>query len=212
MRTYKQAVENAEKWGNLGWTIPPFATIGFCAEEPPEKPTDADQKIMSECTNDNLEQFWKDIRNTQNCNVDDWDEAIANYKDKRYKSCALLLYSMIEHLLIQAQKQTNTEENWKTGDKAYEKLEKYWHQQMNTLRSSVHKNFGEYINKNVYACFKVFFVSKKNFSLDDSFAYRNRLMHGMFSRKVELKDCMQLFFLYYNTRENINFFDAVLTG
>ena len=211
MGTYQQAVANAEKWGNAGWTIPPFAAISFCAEEPPEKREEADQKIMRECTNDNLEQFWNDIRDTKNCNIDDWDEAIANYKDERYKSCALLLYSMIEHLLIQAQKRNNAK-NCKTGDKAYEKLEEYWQQQKNIPRLRVHENFGEYINKNVYACLKVFFANGKNFSLKDkSFAYRNMLMHGMFSRKVEPKDCMQLFFLYYNTKENINFFDAVLT-
>ena len=58
-------------------------------------------------------------------------------------------------------------------------------------------NFDRYFSLNINACLNVFFEGGKNFTLDGSFPYRNMLLHGMFVRKVEPKDCLQLFFLYW---------------
>jgi len=59
---------------------------------------------------------------------------------------------------------------------------------------------------NLFACIAEFFAQGNDFKEQPKIANRNFIDHGMLHKDVRRRDCVQLFFLYYNF---IEFFDAL---
>lgn len=122
-------------------------------------------------------------------------EAMKCYKNKEYRGCSMIVTSLIDKMLIMAQKEYSTDaSNIKTGKAAAKAI------------SSIMGNYnisetGEELYLSIISImkfFEVFFERTNNFENDKSVINRNMLMHGMWVNDVTKVDCMKLFLALFN--------------
>jgi hypothetical protein len=157
---------------------------------------DANNIASKYCKKEYIQKLFEDIKEIGSVRKSDFNEAVDDYKDKRYKSCACILFSLIDAKLIrmQTEKKQGKLVNRSVGKVAVEKSKE------NLLSNSNIENtlFSILILENVYSCLMKFFESGKNFEKQPEVMNRNFLVHGMLTRRVTKRDCDQLFLLYYN--------------
>jgi hypothetical protein len=183
------------KWGEYGWTLPKCAKMSEFMIEPVSV-KDANNIASKYCKKEYIQKLFEDIKEIGSVRKSDFNEAVDDYKDKRYKSCACILFSLIDAKLIrmQTEKKQGKLVNRSVGKVAVEKSKE------NLLSNSNIENtlFSILILENVYSCLMKFFESGKNFEKQPEVMNRNFLVHGMLTRRVTKRDCDQLFLLYYN--------------
>ena len=59
-------------------------------------------------------------------------------------------------------------------------------------------------HENIFNCLLAVFADGKDFKIQPEGINRNFLGHGMLTRKVARKDCVQLFLLYYNLMDYLD--------
>ena len=132
-------------------------------------------------------------------------QAIFNYKNKCYYSCAVSLFPIIESY---HQYMTNFHENkfyrikdnlGKIGDKI-ENVKQIYDINI-TYYINLVKQFND-LAKNHY------FNSSLDRKIEPEIINRNRIMHGVFSREISKKDCLQLFCVISNMIVIKNIIDA----
>ena len=175
-----------ERWGTFGWTVIP--TIPWKSYfEAPEDVKTANKIARKYCGN--MTSIFEEIENCRRIKRD-YKEAKEAYVQKRYKSCALILFSLIDSCLIRCQ---DNKSNYRpTGDKAVKAIKEKVSNNEDTL-------FGIMMLANYCACIEVMFENAKNFKNQPTTINRNFVAHGMLWRDVRQQDCKQLFLLYYNT-------------
>ena len=139
-----------------------------------------------------------------NLKKSDLEEAIECFKGKKYKSCCLILFSMIDSKLIRLQDDSNRDNRgyrrsgYKAAKNLFDRIEaKYVTEMMlSTILNS----------KNLIEAFRSFFSNGDDFKVQPKILNRNYLVHGMLYRKVIRKDCVMLFLLLYNFTKYINSF------
>ena len=126
-----------------------------------------------------------------------WIEAIDDYDDKRYRSCVLILFSIIDRYLIYL-----VDGHDKVGNAAIANL-------CETLR-------GKRVNVamglrawGALSCVKVMYEKDKGFKNNHAVINRNFVAHGMWADPVTKKDCIQVIFLCWNLIETT---DYILCG
>lgn len=187
----------AESWGTQGWTTP-FRCPIYHEYQIPESQASADDYMQQFCIEDDMESLFFETRQSPFIVVDDFDEAVFSYQQHKFKSCALVLFALIDGLLIERQR--DEDRNYRnrrlTGKGASIKLFGHIHSEDYGLRSSLALYF--FITNNVLACLKTVFEDGNDFMDNPAVINRNYIGHGMSKRKVTQKDCHQLFLLYYN--------------
>lgn len=179
-------------WGKFGWTISPGAQVKHFYYVPDSK-EDAD-KYMNEIHNEKIQR--KTIQLLRNCpfhSLKDIEEVEALYINGYYKSCALLMFSLIESLLLHTEQESEHPSRLKTGKNAikyYEKMAK----PEDCLKLAVQ-----------VLCFRAstealnaFFADGDNLQNHNPVLNRNLCCHGVFWRDVNKTDCSQLILLYEN--------------
>jgi len=183
------------KWGEYGWTLPGHARLSEFLIEP-SSTKEANSIASKYCTKKSMQKIFEDTKEFASVRKSDFSEAIDDYNDKRYKSCACILFSLIDARLIrmQTEKEQGKLVRRKVGKGAVEKS-----RDKILNDSDIENKFFTVLRfENVYTCLAKFFEDGKNFVEQPEVINRNFLAHGMLTRRVSKRDCDQLFLLYYN--------------
>lgn len=183
------------RWGEYGWTIPRNAKFMDFLTEPASK-EDANRIASKYCTKEYMQKVFGKTKSFNSVRKSDYSEAIDDYNDKRYKSCACILFSLMDARLIrmQTEKEQGKLKYRDVGIKAVDKSK-------NKILSEtdIEDTYFSILRfENVYACLGKIFEGGKNFVTQPEVINRNFLAHGMLTRRVTKRDCDQLFLLYYN--------------
>ncbi len=124
----KQVLINSHmKWGKYGWTYNAETPLVRFDKEPLSQ-EDADQQMMQYCTIENIRGMVAALIDI-NLDKDDLEEALFCYENGKYKSCTMLLFSLLDKMLIERKFQ-NPKGRWKTGYSAATELENKTNGQM----------------------------------------------------------------------------------
>lgn len=181
------------KWGFYGWTLPPELDVDFFLSCPASQ-ADADKQMKRFCSNKALQNLWAVTREFPNCKKSDFDEAIFAFEQKRYKSCALLLFSLIDAKLIRFQKRFHDDGQIQVGTRAIHYFEKRYQNEY-TVDFPLLPNLSFF---NTLICLQEVYKSYPNFADIPHIINRHFVAHGMTIKPVRKKDCVQLFYLYFN--------------
>lgn len=188
----QELLEAYRKYGEYGWTINLNDKYSKLMQKPPVDKKTADKQALHDYRD--LEDLFNELSCHKRSKKSDLNEAICNYKDRRYKSCAMLLFSLIDALLIRFQRDEETHgKQRKVGKGAVDKAQK---------RVSINLQpwmlFSAIFCDNVFSCLGKMFEKGNDFVRQPDVINRNFLDHGMMTKPVRKKDCIQLFLLYYN--------------
>lgn len=199
----KELTNNYETWGKYGWTSIPDENIDVFSINPGSL-KDANaiaDKVTNKTFMDDLFNLTLNINGVKKA---DFEEAVFLYSNKKYKSCAMILFSLIDERLIKMHKkeETYSRKRRSTGAVAARivllRLDKEY---------DLHKKlFCGLTYCNLLSCINEFFKDAEDFKLKTAVINRNLLDHGMMTRRVIKRDCKQLFLLYYNMLE---FFEII---
>lgn len=104
-----------------------------------------------------------------------------------------MLFSLIDNIVISSVatiKNTELDNKSKRTSNA-EKL-------TNVLMENLPANFHYYHLCNIGSCLTIVFQNAHNFTIDENVVNRNYISHGMSTKPITKKDCVQLFLLYRN--------------
>ena len=194
----QQLLESHRMWGSYGWTFAPNGEWDdlFCTS--PSDKKEADRKVSSRIKDS--ENIFNSIYSHKRAKKSDVSEAIKDYNDKRYKSCALILLGLIDAQLIRFQRYAETQGNRrKVGSNAILKAKKRVGIDDHDDWFSIAMFYG-----NLFACLEKIFEDTNDFKNQAEIINRNYLCHGMLSKPVRRRDCLQLFLLYYNMLEMLD--------
>ena len=189
-------IRNAQrKWGDYGWTMPLHATARIVFTTPSDQ-AEANKIAMKYCTAEHMEDLFEKTRNKNGVRLKDFDEAVANYYDKRYRSCALLLFSFIDSHFIRMQRNSDRNNRGRrpVGISAAKTVFKH----IKDEQVIENKIITIIRYENLYACMMKVFADGEDFKKQPDVINRNFLDHGMLTTRVRKRDCIQLFLLYYN--------------
>lgn len=181
-------------WGAYGWTINPVSSNDKLFDSVPKDKKHADALAIRECTSESMKKLFHFIRKMKRVQKADFEEAVCDFESKRYKSCALLLFSMIDAKLIRLQKQSQL--NGRRRDVGAGAVR--------NAKARVYDGceegmiFSLFFLENVFSCLEKVFENGHDFRKQPTVINRNYLDHGMSTRKTSRRDCVQLFILYYN--------------
>lgn len=185
-------------WGEYGWTLNPNESFLKLFKNPPVDKKDADKTALQGCKDTEL--LFQDLCEHRRAKKSDLGEAIADFKDRRYKSCALVLFALIDAQLIRFQRKKETKGNRRgVGSRAVKRaIERVGiDEQTDGLFSALYY-------ANLFSCLGKVFEDGNDFKQQPEVINRNFLDHGMLTRPVRKKDCLQLFLLYYNVLEMLD--------
>jgi len=116
----------------------------------------------------------------------------------------MILFSLIDAKLIrmQTEEDKGNKRYRDCGKKAVKNIEKRLEQECD-----INNTFFLMLSyKNLFACLLTFFDDGNDFKEQPALANRNFIDHGMLTKNVRKRDCIQLFLLYYNFLE---FFEII---
>lgn len=181
--------------------VNPTASTESLFDSIPLSKQEADKAAYQECTHNQLKQLFQMTKESKRCKKMDFEEAVTDFSERKYKSCAHLLVSLIEAKLIRMQKPSEQGIRGRAvGEKAVKKA-----------KEKVNNSSGEDLlltllhMTNLFACMEKVFENGKDFRTQPLVINRNFLDHGMLTRRVTRRDCIQLFLLYYNTLEMLDY-------
>lgn len=182
-------------WGSYGWTtMPDLPLYGF--SECPMDIREANNLALSYCKKGDIEALFDSLRDIKSVKTIDLEEAIFDFQHRKYKSCALILFSLIDAKLIRLQpKDKNPKGKRRAVGKSAAEIV------MNNIKNEqdLEKRFLLLLDyENLFACLNTVFANGGDFRKQPVVINRNFVAHGMMTRRVIRKDCVQLFLLYYN--------------
>ena len=190
----KEEIKDAYlQWGKYGWSVIPNAPITLYFDKPADL-KEANKTALKYCNNAEMQNLFDEIRNTTGVKKSDFEDAVFCFENKRYKPCAMMLFSLLDAKLIHMQKEEDRDKRHRrlSGNRAAEKIEK-------RLSPEVENSF--YITlayANLFQCINAVFQSGNDFVKQPEVINRNFLDHGMLTRNVKRMECVQLFLLFYN--------------
>ncbi|NFD75939.1 hypothetical protein FC826_14675 [Clostridium botulinum] len=187
----ERLVENHKKWGTIGWSIIPNAPINLFSSNLINV-NKANANAMQYCKPKDIEELFSRLRE-QKIKKADLNEAIFCYIHKQYKSCALLLFGIIDAKMIRKQpKQANKRRP--VGVTAVRKLKERFETENDA--ESILFLLLNYVN--LISCLETMFANGNDFKKEPMIINRNFVGHGMSTRHVRKRDCIQLFLVLYN--------------
>ncbi len=194
----QQLVDSHRQWGLYGWTLDPNGQFDELFINPPVDKKDADKKALK-CLN-KPEILFQEISSQKRVKQKDFTEAVEDFNEKRYKSCALLLFSLIDAQLIRFQRKAETQGRRRgvgltAVSKAKERIGVDSHNDWFYLAMFF---------ANLFGCLEKHFEKGNDFKNQPDIINRNFLNHGMLTKPITRKDCLQLFLLYSNMLEMLD--------
>lgn len=190
-------LSNCSKWAELGWTVPPYANDNFISQNPNDYSNEEINSVIQYFTeSNNVSILFSYLKECENVKAVDLEEAISDFNSEKYKSCIMILFSLVDELLIKNQRED-------------EKIKKKNNTYRATGASAAQKiiNREEIKNKplrihlciyNTLSCITNFYKFGDDFKNQPKLANRHYIMHGMYQKEVTDIDCIQMFQIYYN--------------
>ena len=148
------------------------------------------------------------LREMERVKHSDLEEAVFDFEQRKYKSCIMVIYSLIDAKLIRLQTKENRtgRENSrgekmrpsgaKAGENVISRIQSLPQEQQNFLLTLMCAN--------VLSCTKELFKLGDDFIKQPEEPNRHFISHGMLTRPVKRMDCVKAFLLYYNLLQLIN--------
>lgn len=200
----QELCETYEEWGKYGWTIIPYAQLSLYNQAPTSQ-KEANKIAIAYCKDSDMLNLFEKTKELKGVKLKDYTEAVYDYQHKQYKSCAMILFSLLDAKLIRMQKKADINPKTKrrdSGIRAAENIKKRIEKEQDINK----KLFLLLSHKNLFACISTFFAGGDDFKVQPELANRNFIDHGMLTKNVRKRDCIQLFLLYFNFLE---FFEII---
>lgn len=91
------------KWGEYGWSIIPEAPLKFYFTVP-ENRIEANQLALKYCGDSAMENLFSEMKDVAGVKKSDFEDAVFCFRNKKYKPCAMILFSLLDAKLIRMQK------------------------------------------------------------------------------------------------------------
>lgn len=204
----KKRIEAYRQWGAYGWTVIPHANFKYFNTAPASR-KEANEKVLA-CfkTKSQMEEFWKAFDSAEKVKKSDFVEAIKDFDNHCYKSCAMMLYSLIDGRLIRLQGGPKAQKENSDTKKSKKKPVRYSGasavNKINSKYNEIHEDeieswfFSNLTRENLFCALAVLYANGNDFREQPDIMNRNFVDHGMLHRKVRRMDCIQLFLAYYN--------------
>ena len=202
----QKRIEAFRQWGAYGWTMIPHASFKYFNVKPTSK-KEANKKAL-DCfrTQKQMENFWQAFEKKEKLKKSDFDEAVMDFNNHCYKSCAMVLYSLIDArtIRLQGKPKENPMTNAKSKRKRFRKSGSAASNMIKKKYDEVHEKdmqtmFFSYLTREgLFYALDVFYKGGDDFKVQPEIMNRNFVDHGMLHRKVRRMDCIQLFLVYYN--------------
>ena len=190
----RKLCQSYSEWGKLGWTIIPNAPY-YLYNTLPLDQKNANKVALGYCKEADMQELFILLHKVKGVKKLDLEEAIFDFQNKRYKSCALLLFSAIDAKLIRAQRNDDKRRGRRASGKAageclFNRIKKE-----HDVDRQIFLALSYY---NLQSCLQKIFEDGRDFIKQPEVINRNFVNHGMITKKVTRKDCIQLFLFYYN--------------
>ena len=186
----KEYIQSYKAWGKYGWSLNTTVNKKFFTSCP-ESLEKADLLMQQYCNEDEVMSMISALNNTD-INKKDLEEASFAYTHQKYKSCAMLLFSLIDKQLIN-KKFINEKGNIKTGCSAICTLKK---SDEKVYKDNSYLVYLQYIL--IMYCLIELFQNYQNFETEPKVINRNFLIHGMCERDITEIDCFKVLCALYS--------------
>lgn len=194
----KELQDSYKAWGKHGWTVPPYASLSIF-DKKPQSLQEANRYMRQYINTASMKELFIELGRLDNLRKDDLQEAILNFENRRYKSCSMILFALIDGKIIRYQdKETNRKVGFYGAKKICNKIESEF--------SSKNAFFSLLNLINITSVLEVTFENAKNFKDQPTVVNRNFILHGMLYGRVRRRDAAQLFLLLYNLIELFDFY------
>ena len=195
----EEIVQAQIQWGKYGWTQPPASPVRLFYTAP-NGIQEAEKEAREFCRSADMEQLFSKLSKMKHVKKTDLEEAIFDYKNRQYKSCAFILFGLIDARLIRLQR--DEDRNKRNGRRSSgASAAKNLFQRIESKHGISKTLFLMFHFQNVSSCLQKVFEDGNDFKTQPNVINRNFLDHGMLHRRVTKRDCIQLFLLYYNLLE-----------
>lgn len=186
----RELAKNYVQWGKYGWTFNNKTRLKTYSSFPAS--LEAADKVMGVCcTIENV----VDMKNKliQNgINEMDLNEAVFCFENKKYKSCALILFGLIDHELIskgfrKKPRKKQSEGYLKTGEKA---VSAYKDENKEAYENSFIYAYLYFLN--IMETVSTMFKNTEDFTSEEIIINRHYISHGMSKRNVSDIDCFKV--------------------
>ena len=182
---------------------------------PPEAPFDlfdgtpcdrkeANRIAMQYCKAQNIEYVFSELGQMKHVRKSDLEEAKFCFDHKKYKSCTLMLFSMIDARLIRLSTKHENERQPPSGNRAAQRLISHIKQEYD----SANYLFMVLRLTGLQSCYDCIFSSGRDFKTQVPNINRNFIDHGMRWKKVTRTECIQVLLLYYETIAILDFLNV----
>lgn len=199
-------IDSYTLWGKFGWTLPPMGEVGIF-NDPPCDMKEANRIIRS-CTSDSeMIELFKELKEMKHIRKSDIEEAIDCFKGKHYKSCVMIIFSLIDARLIRSQIDSDRKRNGQRPSGKTAAVNLFGRIEAQYIDQSM--LFTVLNQVNILAALETVFEVGGDFKNQPSVINRNFLDHGMLHRNVTKRDCVMMFLLLYNFTQHLNIVETM---
>ena len=137
----------------------------------------------------------------------DIEEAIDCFEGKHYKSCVMIIFSLIDARLIRSQIDSDRKRNGQRPSGKTAAVNLFGRIEAQYIDQSM--LFTVLNQVNILAALETVFEVGGDFKNQPSIINRNFLDHGMLHRNVTKRDCVMMFLLLYNFTEHLNIVETM---
>lgn len=186
----RELAKNYIQWGKYGWTFNNKTRFNTYSSFPAS--LEAADKVMGVCcTIENVVEM-KTKLVEEGIDELDLNEALFCFENKQYKSCALILFGLIDHELIS---KGFRKKPWgkhivgylKTGEKA---VSAYKDENEETYQNSFIYAYLYFLN--IMEALTTLFADTNDFTREEVLINRHYISHGMSTRNVSDIDCFKV--------------------
>ena len=192
-----------ETWGQYGWVLPPEAPFDLFDGTPCDR-KEANRIAMQYCKAQNIEYVFSELGQMKYVRKSDLEEAKFCFDHKKYKSCTMMLFSMIDARLIRLSTKHENERQPPSGNRAAQRLISHIKQEYD----SANYLFMVLRLTGLQSCYDCIFSSGRDFKTQVPNINRNFIDHGMRWKKVTRTECIQVLLLYYETIAILDFLNV----
>lgn len=195
----EEIVQAQIQWGKYGWTQPP-SSLPRLFYTAPDGIQEAAEEAAEFCRASDMERLFSKLYKMKHVKKTDLEEAIFDFKNRKYKSCAFVLFGLIDARLIRLQRDEDRNKRNSRRSSGASAARNLVHR-IESKHDISRMVFFMFQLQNVNACLQKVFEDANDFKTQPDVINRNFLDHGMLHRRVTKRDCIQLFLLYYNLLE-----------
>ncbi|MBQ3527538.1 MAG: hypothetical protein IJA52_03185 [Clostridia bacterium] len=183
------------EWGKYGWSYNTTSRYNDFSNFPISLEY-ADEFMGKYCTDEEIINIKTKLSECE-LNINDLDEALFCFQQGKYKSCVLILFSLIDNLLIRRNKTFIDKKDKKVkvrlGGSAIKAVKE-------DSESDFEKGilFSHLIFLNTLTCLSKIFEYGNNFEDQPKIINRNFVSHGMYEREVSRIDCFKVWSALYS--------------